>query len=793
MENQPRSKATAYRKRSGSKHKKKHSKKVIKPWIVSLFFIIPLLGLLIPYLIFKSDFNPALTDKMVDELVFVKYLINNNSHTFAEGWVSTKPFVPFSTRYFLTFFLNDYSSWQDALLKSVSCVYAIFSVSYLFFVSSFHAKKVYTYIILTIPGVILSVAGLYAVYDCSYLLTLFCPVLIVFGILLHGVRSKFPSVVRATLIILSIVPIVVIFLYMNNMKKEYSFDNTDLFYVDLSAKEEAEDITYKYEGLIDFLKSNGIKVAYCTDDINKEVSVIGNESVETAAIESPENPVPVETIEDSPENPFEKVSLESAPFYLICDKKSAKTYSESLTLKYSSTVYDDGYYTVYSYKNIDYYQNSVFQDNLYRLETSKYDCFYYSFLGSSIKDPGDFPVFYGGKPVFIHPCVKDFEDVNVLLDKAVAKSGLKSAIFEIDPIAFCAEEGKEEFAYLDKMIEENPKVFFHIILSYPSSKYWKSMSEDEMKKKLDNYSFVAEKLSHNENIKMYWPGNELWLIECSDNYIDEVPEENVALNVLTLCTCNEKYVTDKELVKDYGKMIAETVKKDMKYPNLSDREIVFFGDSIFGKYKAPLSIPGEIQSLSGAVTYNLGISGTTAIGEFNPVVNKFITGTETPFETPEYFRSEFERFKNEHDDSKKLTFVINYGVNDFFFGIPAKDEKDGNYKDYSYNSYESAMEDGIKKLKSAFPDAEICILSPIFCESYYFGKNPRSDVGSPLQEYRDTGEAIAEKYSVRWIDSLELMDIDEKNYKTYLVDGVHPTPDGIYHVSDTIIRFMEKE
>ena len=105
---------------------------------------------------------------MLDELSFVRYLVLHGSHDFAEGWISTKPFVPLSTRYFLTYYYTDFSTWKDALLSSVSAVYAIFAVSYLFLVTSLHAKKIYTYIIASIPGVILAVIGLKATYDCAY-------------------------------------------------------------------------------------------------------------------------------------------------------------------------------------------------------------------------------------------------------------------------------------------------------------------------------------------------------------------------------------------------------------------------------------------------------------------------------------------------------------------------------------------------------------------------------------------------------------------------------------------------
>ena len=163
------------RKSSSSKRKrgKKDSKKGINPFFILLFYLFPIAALFIPYLVFRINFSPVLTKDFVDELAFVKYLIAHDSHTFADGWISTKPFIPLSTRYFLTYYLNDYATWQDALLKSVTAVYAIFSAAYIFFVTSLHAKKFYTYIIASLPAIPLAIIGLKAVYDVNYILTIF--------------------------------------------------------------------------------------------------------------------------------------------------------------------------------------------------------------------------------------------------------------------------------------------------------------------------------------------------------------------------------------------------------------------------------------------------------------------------------------------------------------------------------------------------------------------------------------------------------------------------------------------
>ncbi|MBO6089779.1 MAG: hypothetical protein J6P37_05680 [Lachnospiraceae bacterium] len=99
------------RKSSSSKkrHGKKDEKKGLNILFILLFYLFPIVTLLIPYLVFRTNFSPVLTKDFVDELAFVKYLVSHNSHDFADGWISTKPFIPLSTRYFLTYYLNVYA------------------------------------------------------------------------------------------------------------------------------------------------------------------------------------------------------------------------------------------------------------------------------------------------------------------------------------------------------------------------------------------------------------------------------------------------------------------------------------------------------------------------------------------------------------------------------------------------------------------------------------------------------------------------------------------------------------
>ena len=664
-------------------------------------------------------------------------------------------------------------------------------VSYLFFISGLQAKKFYTYIIAAIPAIPLAIIGLNATYNCSYFLTVITPLFIILGFLLHGIRVKLPIPFKIAISLLCMVPIIVIAIYMNNVKAENSFNNSNL--LSLAKEENPVDVTDRYTGLISYIKSENLPVSYITDSIVNEITVISDDSVNVAPISSIENFSRLDETTDSFANPYDLVRRDTKPFYLIFDNDTLSKYKSSLYLKFGESVYSDSYYTVYSYKNLSYFNDTVFQNNMIDLAAQKYDSFYYSFQNADIKDPKDFPLFSGTNPIFIHPSTNDYENINVLLAMAIEKEGIKNVFFELDTVALTSGDGRSELDYIDKMIDKYSDVTFFITLGYPTTSYWRSLGEDERKKTITSYEEVIKALSHNDNILFFAPGSEKWLVEIKGNYPDGAPSEEVAYSILVTSVCNRMYTVDKTSVEAYEKELTELIDENIKYPNLSDYELVFFGDSILGNYHGSLSIPGLAEGLSDCKSYNLGIGGTGATADFNDIADYFLGNTGSVRWENEEFEKEFARFKEENDPSKKKIFVINYGVNDYFSGIPAKAGSGTPYEDYTYDSYETAMKEGISKLKAAYPDCEVCIIAPIYCDYFDSGKEIKSSVGSPLETYREVGKSVADEMGLMWLDSNTLIPIDSKNHKTYLVDGVHPTNDGLYLISRAIVKFLGKD
>lgn len=109
----------------------------------------------------------------------------------------------------------------------------------------------------------------------------------------------------------------------------------------------------------------------------------------------------------------------------------------------------------------------------------------------------------------------------------------------------------------------------------------------------------------------------------------------------------------------FSALVQQAVSSPATYPDLSDYDLVFFGDSVMGNYKDFASIPGVIGALTGAKVHNLAVGGSSATrsnGEnasFNEVVENLLSTSSLSL-----------------PDDDKLCFVINYGLNDYFEGYP---------------------------------------------------------------------------------------------------------------------------
>jgi len=215
---------------------------------------------------------------------------------------------------------------------------------------------------------------------------------------------------------------------------------------------------------------------------------------------------------------------------------------------------------------------------------------------------------------------------------------------------------------------------------------------------------------------------------------------------------------------------AETFLKNTK----TKFDIVFLGDSIIGNYTDSMSVPEVVKTLTGARVYNCGYGGrSAALGEKDDlsvdmiaqaIVEEDIKGI--PADTQVY--AGLEAFFEREETDKKLMFVINYGLNDFFNGYPVQGSDA-----YDHYSYTGALRAGVTALKEAYPEAEVLLMTPNFTVYYDYGEAVQSAKGGTLKEYAEAVISLGEELDVKVLDNFHELPINRDNFEEYLSDGCH--------------------
>jgi lysophospholipase L1-like esterase len=247
-------------------------------------------------------------------------------------------------------------------------------------------------------------------------------------------------------------------------------------------------------------------------------------------------------------------------------------------------------------------------------------------------------------------------------------------------------------------------------------------------------------------------------------------------------------------------------------------DIVFFGDSVIGNYVDSTSVPGVAAGLSGAKTYNMGVGGATAtfLSEDEPsivtMVDAFISADSSTFTEEQQIKYGIEEYYADHeeDSGRETCFIINYGFNDYFCGLPVEErqnesaaeivsesnpysgtDNDGmDSSNYDAACYKGALKAAVAKLRNAFPECRIVLMTPGYCSYYNSGTIPMSSEGGILTDYVKAVIGVADEMNVEYMDNYHGLGINQLNYDRYLVDGCHPNTMGRYIMAWHIVKYL---
>ncbi len=342
-----------------------------------------------------------------------------------------------------------------------------------------------------------------------------------------------------------------------------------------------------------------------------------------------------------------------------------------------------------------------------------------------------------------------------------------------------------------KLVEENPGVLFEIVLAYPQITYWTDMQTEEFERVLQEYRDTANALLGVERVTVYSFGSEEWLVANPRHY-EGLYNTTESVSEFLMCNTdrNHPYLINAANIgvrfQDY-RYLYEKYTQWTPPADASHMEIVFFGDSIIGNYTDDMSIPEVVSMMNGATVYNLGYGGISAAEcegskfSFPEVVDAFLAKDVSRLPEDSQAYAGLSEYLQSSDETKPTAFIVNYGMNDYYLGVPVEG---GEMRDV--RTYAGALRSGIEALREAYPDAQIVILTPHFTSSYNFGAEPSCETGGTLEEYADAVITVAGEYDLVALDNFRELPITPENWLEYQPDGTHLNERGRFIVGDRI-------
>lgn len=260
--------------------------------------------------------------------------------------------------------------------------------------------------------------------------------------------------------------------------------------------------------------------------------------------------------------------------------------------------------------------------------------------------------------------------------------------------------------------------------------------------------------------------------------------------------------------------VAATGTKAQEDDREYSMQIVIMGDSIMDGDRTESGAADIISEQLNAKVYNMSIGGTTAallptdnaafdqwnscslLGIVNAILGNISADVFNGYKAKEVLQT--------CDFSKTDYFIIEYGVNDFLTGkIPNSRylENGDELAVRSDSTYTGALESAIVKLRSGFPNAQILLVGPHYCQIFsgktFIGDGYSLDYGyGPLVNFSRGAGYVAEQHKedgVLFFNAFENSGIDAGTADEYLKDGVHMTPLGARVYAEKIASIIRND
>lgn len=439
---------------------------------------------------------------------------------------------------------------------------------------------------------------------------------------------------------------------------------------------------------------------------------------------------------------------------------------------------------------VSLYQPRAQREDFRNIADAKFDTVFLAMYPISTYDEETYRIYRGMELWKATYCIPDLAVMKQYLKHISASGNTVSTVY------LGIRPDKVKFHALEKLCMSYPDIGFEIILSYPSADYWRELSEREYEKVIGAYRELLSAASSISNASFYFVASQKWLLANPDNYWDEwTVNEEVAQSISLQCDIAQQYFVTAEN-KEYFAQQLQNVTQEIRstapdHRDLSDYSVVFFGDSVIGNYTDSTSIPGVVAGLTGAKVYNCGYGGNSAAmaqdakialaGIAEAFVQKELS--ILPPDTQVY--RGIAAYLSDAPEEKRLCVVINYGLNDYFMGYPISSEDS-----YDITTYSGAVRSAVTTIRTAYPDVQIILCTPSYCEDFQFGTEPHGDADHVLTDYVETILTLAEELKTSVLDTYHGFYVNRDNWTEYLEGEVHPNEAYRYLIGEELSRLI---
>lgn len=771
----------------------KSSQNTINPNLV-FYWLLPIIGLGLPIIIYIFTYSPILTAEMADEISFARFLYANNSHSFAEGWNSTREFFPFSIRFFMSFFADTNTAWTDILYKSTLYCYLLFSAAFIFFTTSLHAQRLITYVITAISALLIGYYALIATYDCNNFITYFTFILLLAGFILHGIRIKKKLPIKIGIASVSVIILLFTMLYIGSLGKSYAFTTINfrtlasLFTSPLNPSKQLTDMSSEMSNVSGYLTSHNITDIYCTSDktnilnvtTNSKVNAVYTNNLSTLELSKDTDRVLINS--SDPVDISVSTVSEFPAAYILIDNTDYITYSDYLT--YGTSIYTDEVCSIYRFNDTRILTDSLLRTDFSAFASSSYDTVILSMYDISTIDVNEL---YNTKLWNSYLASKVLSDISLLqtYNEQIFNDTLERYVFCVDPYQMynAADNNYETYtecirSLLGQKVETNPSIDFKFILpSYYIRHYENYNDSDFINMKIAYESFI-DIVTEYPNSSLHFFGYQEYLYANPYLYMDgsySAYTPDIANTLLKETLADNTHIKNADICKIYVNNFIEEIRK---YPfdseptyNLSNTNIVILGDSIFGNYKDSTSIQSIVADYSGANIICRAIGGASAAN----------------IEGMDGYSLEHQINAAEINQSLKSDlnniFVIEFGINDYFNGVIIDDRSNS----HNTSTYCGAIRTAIDTINTNWPNSKIVLLIPGYVMVNDYGTVPFGN-NVVLEEYRKAVISLSEEYDCECINLCEI-GITKENCSEYLYgDQIHYNGRGRYLIGQYLLK-----